>query len=159
MKKVLFVCTGNTCRSPMAEWIFRILAKEKNLDGWEALSAGTSAFDGDEVSVNSVNVILNEWNTDISSHRSRKLRDMLVDEVSLILTMTKSHKRNILALYPEAEAKIYTLNEFTDSKNEMSVSWDISDPYGMPYEEYHRVAMEIKEAIEKIIEKMLSEEA
>ena len=97
-KKIIFVCTGNTCRSCMAEGIFRAVSSEKNdMAGFAALSRGIHAFDGDDASEHSVNALRNLWNIDISLHKAKMLSSDEVLEADLLLTMTRQH-RDILKI-------------------------------------------------------------
>jgi len=109
MKRVLFVCTGNTCRSPMAEGLFRLLAEEKRLDA-EVRSAGVAAVDGMQISTNAA-VILRDKGA-APAVTSRELTGNLIHWSDLILTMTMSHKKELISQYPEAVDKTYTLKEF-----------------------------------------------
>lgn len=93
-KKILFVCTGNTCRSPMAEGLFKKMAKEKQLPV-EVQSAGLAAFAGVPATPEAILVCL-EKGVDISGHQSQPLNKSLVMESDLILTMTARHKEMIL---------------------------------------------------------------
>lgn len=109
MKRVLFVCTGNTCRSPMAEGFFRLFAEERGLDV-EVRSAGVSAVEGMQISTNAA-VILRDKGA-IPAVTSRELSEELTEWSDLILTMTTSHKKEVIQQFPDAIDKIFTLKEF-----------------------------------------------
>ncbi len=162
MKKVLFVCTGNTCRSCMAEGIFNSLVSQ--VDGlrndYRAVSAGLAAWDGDGASRNAIDALKQQWGIDISNHVSRRITAGDVKEASLILTMTRSHKRALLAEFPEAEGKVYTLKEYAYtngcSSEADAADTDIPDPYGMPLEVYKSCAGTIRAAVEAVLKKLVN---
>src|SRR5213080_3670261 len=118
VQRILFVCTGNTCRSPMAEAIL----KSKNIDGLEFKSAGIYAANGSEASAHAKQVLDNH--SIPHDHQSSLLTQADVDWADLILTMTNTHKFAILQKYPESAAKLYTLKEFTGAEFDR----DVSDP-------------------------------
>ncbi|MBU5310705.1 low molecular weight protein arginine phosphatase [Tissierella carlieri] len=142
---VLFVCTGNTCRSPMAEGILKSIAKEKKLS-LEVKSAGISVFDGDNASRNSIEA-MKKIGIDISKHKARQLHRDLVDEADLILTMSKPHKEIIISNFPSAKDKIFALLEYV-----YKIDKDIADPYGGNLLLYEHIREEIYKAIKKIID-------
>ncbi|THF84076.1 low molecular weight protein arginine phosphatase [Cohnella fermenti] len=109
MRKILLVCTGNTCRSPMAEAMLRSLAEESGLDV-EVRSAGVSTVNGLPVSPNAAEALRRRGVEKPAG--SASLTGEETDWADLILTMTGSHKRAVLERYPEAEIKTYTLKEF-----------------------------------------------
>lgn len=112
MKNILFICTGNTCRSPMAEALLR----EKSDDKVMVKSAGISAADGQPAHPYTQKVLENKGiNLD---HQSRALTGDLVGWADLILTMTENHKRMLLQEYPGALSKAFTLREYVDQEDE-----------------------------------------
>lgn len=118
MKKVLFVCTGNTCRSPMAEALLRQKAMEEGIR-LEVGSAGISAVNGLSPSDAAVQV-MKEKGIDHSSHRSRPLDAAMAAWADLILVMTEAHKQMLVHRYPDAVDKLHTLKEYVleDSQQE-----------------------------------------
>lgn len=138
-KSVLFVCTGNTCRSPMAQALFRQMLNDKELDGISCDSAGLSAFDGEAASENSIGA-MSEIGIDISSHRSKTVTRDLLDGTELIVCLSKGHYD--------------ILRNFVDEKKLKILGSGISDPYGMSLSEYIRTRDEIKAALCKMLEEL-----
>lgn len=138
--KVLFVCTGNTCRSPMGEGILRDIAKKRNLD-IQVKSAGLSVYDGDLAAENSKDAMA-KIGIDISNHKSSQIHRDLIDESDLILTMSNTHKEAILSNFEASKSKVFTLLEYA-----YGVDKDIKDPYGRSLEIYENTRDEIYEAI------------
>jgi glycine hydroxymethyltransferase len=131
MKTILFICTGNVCRSPMAEGLFR---HATNGDGsFRVLSAGLGAIDGQPPTPHSVSA-MRELGIDISNQRSRALTADLVRQADYIFGMTHGHVDTIGLLYPAAAEKTFLLREFEE--NVPPYEKDISDPIGMPYDVY-----------------------
>jgi protein-tyrosine-phosphatase len=150
MKQILFVCTGNTCRSPMAAALFnRLAALELQGLGYTASSAGLSAMDGFPASRNAVKAMDSYPGADLSGHRSRMLRPDDVANAHLILTMCRSHKQYLLSMYPHAYQKVFTLKEYA-----YGAEADIDDPYGGDEGIYRQSADEIAQAVEKLAEKL-----
>jgi protein-tyrosine-phosphatase len=145
---ILFVCTGNTCRSAMAEGMLKAMLKEKGMDHIQVSSAGIAASSGEAASRSSISV-MDEIGIDLKNHRARQVSTKQVKEADLILTMTEGHKNMIQSWEPSVWKKIFTLMEYADAAGK-----DISDPFGLPEEEYRRTREELRQALEKIIEKL-----
>lgn len=109
-KRILFVCTGNTCRSPLAEGLLREMAKRAGFP-LEVQSAGIAAAEGGPVSRHSSD-ILKEKGAFTAGSSSRMLTRRMVDDSELILTMTMSHKRAVIQRFPEAVDRVFTLKEY-----------------------------------------------
>lgn len=140
---ILFVCTGNTCRSPMAAAIMDKIAVENELDVFIE-SAGIFAGEGDSASDNAIEA-LKQYSIDLSGHRTQPVTEDLLKQSDLILTMTEGHKKLI---EPLASGKVFTLLEYAGSDG------DISDPFGGDLEEYEETAKEIYDALVDVAEKL-----
>lgn len=118
MNRILFVCTGNTCRSPMAEGMMRKILSEEGLTDIEVRSAGVAAYEGTPLSDHAASVLKSKGCTGPSA--STFLSHTLVDWADLVLTMTSSHKRHTIQLYPEAVDKVYTLKEYVQDDPQLA---------------------------------------
>lgn len=149
MKRILFVCTGNTCRSPLAG----ALLKEKRPD-FEVKTAGVNAIPGMHASEGTIQV-LKEKGIKLN-HVSSEVTEELVNWADIVLTLTESHKRQLLEQYPNFIDKIYTLKEaaFKEENSNLSVTYSISDPFGGSIEIYQKTANEIEVAIDHLLKKL-----
>lgn len=142
---ILFICTGNTCRSPMAEGILKDLAEKRGLD-IEVKSAGLVGIDDGDISRDAISV-LKDIDIDISKIKSKAISEDLVRKADLILTMSQRHKGNLILKFPFIKDKIFLLNEYAFNMNK-----DIVDPFGMGRKYYEETRNEIYMAIEKILD-------
>lgn len=146
MKRILFVCTGNTCRSPMAEAALRHHGKAV----FEVKSAGVFADAGSDASAHA-KTALQEKGIEIN-HTSQQLTEELLEWADVVLTMTRGHKQTIAQYYPGLENKVYTLYEYTERINR-----DISDPYGGSLEVYRKTLNELNELLQRFAKNQADE--
>ncbi len=153
MKTVLLVCTGNTCRSSMAEGILKSMVYETNQlkDKVKVISAGVAAYPGQSASPQAIEA-LREQGIDISGHRAAQVDKDMLRAADIILTMTAGHKQIIKLMDPASADKVFILKEYIEGDD-----GDISDPFGQPVEEYIRCAGEIKELMAKLVDKLSKE--
>jgi len=149
--RILFVCTGNTCRSPLSEAIARKIAIERGLTDVEAISAGTSAHDGAPASDGSLLVGM-ERNMDLGSHRAQTLNRDLVRQADLILAMGPHHLERIEALGGAGRA--YLLSDYASHG---ASSRPISDPIGAELDVYRATADELEEEIRRVLDRITAE--
>jgi protein-tyrosine-phosphatase len=149
--RILFVCTGNTCRSPLSEAIARKIAIERGLTDVEAMSAGTSAHDGAPASDGSLLVGL-ERNMDLGGHRAQTLNRDLVRQADLILAMGPHHLERIEAL--GGAGRSYLLSDYASHG---ASSRPISDPIGAELDVYRATADELEEEIRRVLDRITAE--
>jgi protein-tyrosine-phosphatase len=149
--KILFICTGNTCRSLMAEAYAKKLINERGLTGIEVSSCGTYASPKYPIP-ETVSSLLNDEGIDVSSHVSTPVTKELVERSDLIFVMEKLHLSDIVSLYPSIKDKIHLLKKYAGVDSEPS--GEIQDPIGQPEQTYRLCLDEIKRCLKKIFEKL-----
>jgi protein-tyrosine-phosphatase len=139
MPAILFVCTANICRSPMAAGLFKQILEDKSAsDEWSVESAGTWGLDGEPAAAGSLAVMRNKG-VDISDHRARSVNQEIIQSFDLILTMERGQKESLHMEFSKFSDRIYLLSEMVNQKH------DIDDPYGGVFSEYEQAADEIEE--------------
>jgi protein-tyrosine phosphatase len=150
---ILLVCTGNTCRSPMAAGILKKMLADAGVSGVQVASAGTAALEGMPATDLAVETS-SDWGIDLSGHRSQPLTDELVERADLILTMTPEHREEVFLYDPAAASKVFLLKSFPGPANN-DPSFYIRDPIGGGPGEYQRSFLEIEESLRRIFSGIL----
>ena len=145
IKKILFVCTGNTCRSPMAEIILKNKIKRAGLTGIRVSSAGLTANVGDKISKNS-SLALKQLGYKVCGFKSKQLDMKMVLKSDLIICMTQAHKHSIGALLPN----VYTISE-------ISATGNVLDPYGQDLNAYIKTSHQLEDACNIILTKLIEQ--
>ncbi|KKN16717.1 hypothetical protein LCGC14_0973020 [marine sediment metagenome] len=146
-QKILFVCTGNLCRSPMAEALFNVIAKKKGLPFWSS-SAGIMAYEGNKASENAI-LAMSERGIDLTYHRARLVEEELLDEFDIIFAMEQSHLDSLPKSHRD---KAHLLSDFASD-----VSEDVFDPYGADLETYEVCAELIEKHLLNLPSRLLQE--
>lgn len=153
MKKVLFVCTGNSCRSVMAEGLLKDMLEKKGRNDVQVLSAGTATMDGFPPTQETIQVMRSEG-IDVSRHYGQQLTPQLIRSAEGIFCMDAVHREQVLHMVPEAQEKVFLLKQF---QNPVPPSEpNIWDPIGLPQDMYRMCMNIIKEGVIRV-EKWLEE--
>ncbi len=171
IRRILLVCTGNTCRSPMAEAMLREMARQRQVE-LEVRSAGVAALDGQPISAHAAEA-LRKRNVPLPAGGASSLKEDGAGWADLILTMTVRHKQALLSRFPDAAGKTYTLKEYAylhtaaggsgsgtgegegaDAANPPDL--DIADPFGGSLELYEQSADEISRALERVLDRLVA---
>ncbi len=146
-RKILFVCTGNSCRSVMAEGLLRHMMEQRGRKDVQIMSAGTGSMPGMGPTLETVEVMWPEG-IDVSGHLSQQLTPDLIHHADALFCMEAGHKEVVLTMDPDAKAKTYMLRNF--EKKDPDGEVEIPDPIGQPIQVYQHCAEVIKEAVKQV---------
>ena len=146
--RVLFVCTGNVCRSPMAAALFNAKARQLNEDQeYTAHSAGTWALENQPASGHAITAMA-ERGIDLTAHRGQTITRELIEQAAVVIVMTGSHRDALTSEFPAARGKLHLMSELIDR------TFDIADPYGNTLAEYQDCAASLAKLIDTGYEKI-----
>ncbi|RJQ48112.1 MAG: low molecular weight protein arginine phosphatase [Gaiellales bacterium] len=158
-RNILFVCTGNICRSPLAEYFFRDYVEKRGQGGrFQIGSAGTYALDGNRATYEAIEAGRSRG-LDLTPHRAREVNGGLMSSADLVLAMTRSHHDWLSTRYPGLENKIYLTMLFPrryDGRGPGRI--DVPDPIGESVEHYLQVLAMLEPALPKICQGILEED-
>ncbi|MFZ2277126.1 MAG: low molecular weight protein arginine phosphatase [Prosthecobacter sp.] len=146
MKNVLFVCTGNTCRSPMAEALFRDLVRERT--DYQVSSAGVAAAPGMPASKHTA-ALLKERGLDLASFQSRMLDQKTLEQATHVFAMSSHHMAAIADEFPEQADKVYLVSEF--AAEDALRGRDVSDPFGQGRSAYEETLRSLEKILPSLI--------
>jgi len=150
--RICLVCTGNTCRSPMAMGILRQLAKDHGVNGWEINSAGISAYSGSPAAAQAIEAA-SEHDIDIADHQASLFDHDAARVCDVILVHSGEHLSTVSRWGPEIAAKTFLLKTFPEAGDPGPGGW-VSDPIGGDLERYRRTFMELDESLRRIFPRL-----
>jgi protein-tyrosine-phosphatase len=148
-KRVVLVCTGNICRSPLAEALLRAALKERGVGDVDVSSAGTGAWDGAPASEGAYLVGL-ERGLDLSGHRARLLTREVVEQADLILTMARHHRARVQEL--GGEGRVHVLGEYAGRSPDEG---EVSDPFGGDLDVYRQTCAELELIVTAVADRLV----
>ncbi len=151
MKRILFVCSGNTCRSPMAAALFaRILEdhKPEQFQEYQVSSAGIFAAEGMRAAREAVQAMY-KYDINISEYKSSQLDPDMIEKSDFIFTMTRAQRDCLLDMFPDTKAQICLLGDFAGLMDE-----EVCDPYGKGEQMYHQCAEQLMNILKNMVHKL-----
>ncbi len=151
--KIMFICTGNICRSAMAHWLLIKKLQDEKINNIEVYSGGIYAEDGDLPTYDAIEV-MKEYGVDLKQHKATNIANSKIEEMDLILCATNTHKIQLMHEYPELKNKIFTMKEYVNYNKEEDNNVNIQDPWGYGIDTYRRCATEIDDVLNLLIKKL-----
>ncbi len=148
---IMFVCTGNTCRSAMAEGALKKLLESRTSGNYEVISSGTGAATGYPATMYAIEAA-KIWKADISDHESQPLTEKLITKSDLIFCMTPSHLNEVIRMSEVAKGKTFLFKNYPDNNPDGE---QVDDPIGQPLDRYNETFIEIGEYLGKYIDEIV----
>ena len=147
-RKIMFICTGNICRSAMAEKLLKRKIEDRNIsDKLAVYSSGIYAYPDDRSTYEAIKIMNDEYGIDLTKHRATHIRESNIEEMDLILCMTSSHKNTLDLLYQNIKNRIFLIKEY------VGLNGDVEDPYGGTLNIYSSCAKELNDYIDMLLNK------
>lgn len=151
---IMFICTGNICRSAMAHHLLEKRLKDLKIENVKVYSCGVHAYNGEESTWEAKYIMKNYYDVNLEKHRATNIRNSKIKDMDLVLCATKYHKKDVLELYPELKGKVFTMKEYVEYNEPNHDEIDIADPWGYDKETYLECSKEISECIELLLKKI-----
>ncbi len=150
---VMFVCTGNICRSAMAHWMLVKKLVDLKRDDIKVSSCGIYAETGDGPTTEAIEVMKN-FDVDLTKHRAINIKNANLRSMDVILCATNAHKIAVLNMFPDLEGNVYTLKEYVGYDKEFHKKIDLDDPWGYGEDVYRFCALEIDDCLNLLLKKI-----
>lgn len=152
--KIMFICTGNICRSAMADCLLKKKIKDRKIKNIEVYSCGVYAQDGENPTWEAKSIMKDEYDVDMQNHKATNIRNSKIEHMDLILCATDNHKELVIQMYPRLKEKVYTMKQYVNYDREYHSRINIKDPWGYDIETYRSCASEIDECLELLLKKI-----
>ena len=149
---IMFICTGNICRSAMAHALCEKKIKDLNKQNIKVFSSGIYAETGDTPTYNAIET-MEEYEINLRNHRATNIKTSNINDMDLILCATNSHKIGVLDMYPNLQDKVFTMKEYVNFDKENN-DINIKDPWGYDIETYRFCAAEIDKCLDLLLQKI-----
>ena len=154
MKKIMFVCTGNICRSPMGHYYLQKLVNEAGLENDYLISScGTYANNGESSTINAIES-MKKYGVDMNKHRATNIANTDIEDYDLVICLTLTHKASVLEYSPKLKGKVFTLKEYAYPEDSYK---NIDDPWGLNINVYNDCAEEIVNSVDILFKKLKEE--